>query len=357
MCLGTNDQGGPYRCSGHMRTARDKALNRMQNELETMRDYDRLIAEKEREQTTIIATAAPDQNSFLALLHEPQEILPTDAYNRYQKLDTELIEDRENRDFIAQGHRRRLEVLDQAEADYRATPDGIGEAMRELRRLETAPVDPESRHLRIKALREGLSDIQKAENRMAQEGFTRQQRWGTSDKPVVRGAETGAQTTITGTSRISAAGILVHEADMHGTYNNTFTPDPDGMEDAHSPASGDRAIRHSKMEIVRPDGDTRRRITIPMHTPTTYGDTSGPTVRDALLSAVDRSERYTPDYAAWARDNGYDATDQGWTGSASYSLGREAHKEAWRVKVRVRRFLDVDEYKMLAEEAHDLNYG
>lgn len=357
MCIGTNERGGPYRCSGHMRAARDKARGRVENVEKAVADNATQIAEREQAQAAILTSEASGDNAFLALLHDPKEILPTDSYNRYHELETELAGLHDRRAALAAERDRDQQVLDQCEDDYRATRQGIGEAMRDLQRLESAPVDPESRHLRMLALRRGLADIQKAENRMAEEGFARQQRWGTSDKPVVRGAETGAQTTLSGTARLSAAGILVHEADIHGSYNNTFTPDPDGMEGPNSPGSGDRAIRHSRMEIVRPDGDERRRMTVPMHTPTTYGDTSGPTVRKALLSAVDRAERYTPDYATWAKENGYDATDRGWTGSQSYSFGREAHKEARHLKVRVRRFLDQDEYKMLAEETRDLAYS
>jgi hypothetical protein len=354
MCLGQNDKGGPYRCSGHMRAARDRAHAAV-TELDGECTKSDTIANNLRTlQQQTIEEHIPESERFVASLagvsEEQLAAMPEQARDLYITLNGKLDWQRERRDKLGTQLDGAKTRLAKAEDDYRATPDGAGEAMRDVERLAASLTTSESEGQRKLAMNQALMRLHEAENRMAQEGFERRDRWGSTETvPAVRAAQTGAQTDIRSGERISPAGIVVHEAAMHGTYSNSFTSDPEGMETAGS-GSGEYAIRKSRVEVVR--GDTNVRVTIPMRESSTYHDTSGPTIRQTIASAVERAEKYNPDYPTWARENGFHTTDQGWAGSASYSLGRDAHKEAKAVSSRIRRFLDSHEYEAIAKELH-----
>jgi hypothetical protein len=354
MCLGKNDKGGPYRCSGHMRAARDRAQAAV-SELESKcAEADAIASNLRTLQQKIVDEHLPESERFFASLtglsDDQLNAMPEADRDLYNKLAGKLDWQHERREKFGTQLEDAKTKLVKAEDDYRATPDGAGEAMRDVEQLAASLTTADSDGQRKLAVNQALMRLHDAETRMAQEGFERRDRWGSTETvPAVRAAQTGAQAEIRSGERISPSGIVVQEAAMHGTYSNSFTPDPDGMETAGS-GSGDNAIRRSRVDIVR--GDTNVRTTIPMDQSSTYHDTSGPTIRQTIASAVERAERYDPDYAAWAREHGFHATDQGWAGSASYSLGRGAHKEAKAVSTRIRRFLEPHEYEAIAKELH-----
>lgn len=358
MCKGKNEPGGPYRCSGHARTARDIAQAKADVATSAWEraDADHTTACNKYEAAL---TEAGIHDPITRLLGHGDADLDEQQRARLDALaaDCEAAGVRLAESDVARSAAQ--EALAQREDEYRATPDGAAEAARDLERA--AAVDSSSpmvadkgKHQRY--ITQQMRRLQAAEQQMANEAADRATRWNNGNsKPPVRAAFPGGQHVIGRSGQVSKAGFIVATSGMHGSYTNTFGYDPDSQETEHSSGDPDYMVRTSQMQLVREDMDgQRRRLTVPMHTTgCTDTNTAAPTVREALATAVARADSYNPDYATWARNNGYDATDHGWRGSSSYTLGRAAHKEARNAHERIRSFLDDGEYTMIADELRD----
>ncbi|WP_137726327.1 hypothetical protein [Prescottella subtropica] len=354
MCKSSNEPGGPYRCSGHARTARDRAAAKV-TQLESRTDeLDAHLSHIDGQRDALLNKAADEQGlddldrlfASIDATTGDTDNLP-DGVAELNAETTALQAERNKTEAALQAARADLATR---EDEYRATPDGIGEAAARAERLAHGytPTHGDKKK-REHALRNELKQISRAEQQMSNEADERRHRWGQQAVPIVRGAFPGGQYQLGPNTPLSRSGMLVHEAGMTGSYTNTYEPDPDGFGD-----DGD-LIKRTRMDIVRSDNqDGRRtRMAVPVYTSNSSStDNSAPTVREALLSAVGRADRYDADYPTWARNNGYETTPDpdGHDSTRAYRRGVAAHKEAAVLKERLSRFLDDGEYQALAAE-------
>lgn len=355
MCKSSSEPGGPYRCSGHARAARDRAAVKV-TELEGRADeLDAHVSHLEGQRDTLLDKAAAEHGlDELDRLFASIDAAAGDTDNLpdgVAELNAEIATIHAERSKTADALMSARADLSARDDEYRATPDGIGEAAARAEQLAHGYTpDRDDKKKREQALRQALKQVSHAENRMITEADERRSRWGQQAGPMVRGAFPGGQYQLGPTTPLSRSGMLVNETGMTGSYTNTFEADPDGFGD-----EGD-LIKRTRMEIVRADtGDGRRqRMVVPVYTANCNSvDSSAPTVRAALLSAVDRAERYDDDYPTWARNHGYETAPDpdGHDSTRAYRRGVAAHKEAAQLKERLSRFLDDSEYQGLAAEA------
>ncbi|MDN5757153.1 MAG: hypothetical protein L0H59_01270, partial [Tomitella sp.] len=196
MCKGKNEPGGPYRCSGHARAARDAAQAKVNAATSEWEHADAALTNAgETYQAALEEAGITDPVAALLGEHDGPGV---DEAQRKRLDDLAAASEAASARYAAADKDRTAaqELLTQREDEYRATPDGAAEAARDLERATAVGSTPmivdKAKHQQYVA--QQMRKLQAAEQQMANEGAERAARWDNGNsKPPVRAAFPGGQ--------------------------------------------------------------------------------------------------------------------------------------------------------------------
>lgn len=361
MCLGPNEPGGPKYCPSHLRKRRNETASLHHAATSERNVLDTRMSEVVAEIHNVYDEAGVTRNPFAELFDDDQQDTGlTDSQreriDQLRSAEKALAERISKADQLV---RRRSEAADQAQLDYNATPEGVGELTARLDRLalqHADTTDPDGRAQLELQRRRTMRQIVAAEQSMIDQQAARERRWNMRPTPVVRGAQLGVVDS--GNVHRDAAAMVAVGTHMSGSYSNTMRADPDAQQTPDSPPEGGAMLRCSRMQLMRetPDGK-RSTVVVPIET-ATDDEHGGPTVTHALRTAISVADSYDDDYSRWAARHGYDTSHRAeWSGSRSYSEGRTAWENAAKVRDGITKFLNPTEYRMISADLRAAEVG
>ncbi|WP_042377213.1 hypothetical protein [Gordonia alkanivorans] len=347
MCLSKNERGGPKRCSAHARAEYQSATDALAGAEARLGEAEQSLSATRSDINSLYTEIGRERNPFYDVLDDERRF---EGMTDQQREDLVALEAREvslSDAYMAAFTEAETarEAHEAAEDKYFHTREGVGvlAARIDTQLLDFACENNPEKKLSLKHdVMRTIRRLAETEQEMIDEQWDREQRWGTTTPQLpVRGARLGLENH-------DQAALVVVAGSITGSYTNTRRADPDAQADAESAPHGGATLRCTRMSLTRRMADgSRRELVVPIEE-ASDDDAGAPPVTSALRTAVRSAEGYDEDYSRWARAHGYaQHPDSPWQGSTSYREGRRAHDAAGKVRDRVLKFLDANEYQLL----------